>query len=322
MKTIYNFLKSQKTGVITGFTVTGLLIIGSLIMNYFPESYEGLTGEDITFFFKNVKPIHIWFYLMFAGFIMYGISIFFCTLDSLIKKIKARSCKIPLYGASLVHIGFIITLVAHLVGGIGAKSGKPVTVADEWVKSGDFEMRVADFESTSYPNGMPRKIKAHMKIRRDGEEYDEILGYNNPVLLDHGTKEVLLRTYGNVPESVVLNIDGESLDLKPNQVIEINETRVLLANLFLPPKVRLPVVMLVSKGDGDKYNQAYIPIGEENAQMVHGAKVIFEDLNTSTAVVVTVKENPSIPLTIIAIGFFGSGMLLVIFRTAYKMVRI
>jgi hypothetical protein len=39
-------------------------------------------------------------------------------------------------------------------------------------------------------------------------------------------------------------------------------------------------------------------------------------------VVVSVKENPSIPLTLIAIGCFGSGMLLVIFRTAYKMVRV
>jgi hypothetical protein len=53
MKQIYGFLKSQKTGIIVGFTVTGLLIIGSLIMNFFPESYEGLSGEDITFFYNN-----------------------------------------------------------------------------------------------------------------------------------------------------------------------------------------------------------------------------------------------------------------------------
>ena len=65
MKQIYGFLKSQKTGIIIGFTVTGLLIIGSLIMNFFPESYEGLSGEDITFFYNNPAPIHTWFYIMF-----------------------------------------------------------------------------------------------------------------------------------------------------------------------------------------------------------------------------------------------------------------
>jgi hypothetical protein len=49
---------------------------------------------------------------------------------------------------------------------------------------------------------------------------------------------------------------------------------------------------------------------------------MFENLKTTPAVAVSVKKNPSRPLTLIAIGCFGSGMLLVIFRTAYKMVRI
>ena len=184
-------------------------------------------------------------------------------------------------------------------------------------------MKVADFENTSYPNGMPKKINAHMKIRRNGEEFDEILGYNNPILLNQGTKEVLLRTYGNVPNAIVLNIDGKLVDLRANEVIEINESKTLVSDLYLPPRVRLPVVRLISEDkDTKEYNQTYIPIGNQNTQTVNGAEVTFEDLKTSTAVVVSVKENPSIPLTFVAIGCFGSGMLLVIFRTAYKMVRI
>jgi hypothetical protein len=278
MKRVYGFLKSQKTGIIAGFTVTVLLITGSLIMNYFPESYEGLSGEDITFFFENLKPINIWFYLMFAGFIMYGISIFFCTMDSLIRKARSRTRKIPLYGASIVHIGFIITLVAHLIGGIGSKSSIPITVADAWVESGGFEMKVDDFENTSYPNGMPKKIYAYMKIRRNGEEFKETLGYNNPVLLDHGTKEVLLHTYGNVPKSVVLNIGGEARDLKINDVIEINESRVLISDLYLPPQFRIPVVRLIAEDkDTKKHKQIIVPIGNQYTQNVNGADVMFED---------------------------------------------
>ena len=81
MKKIYGFLKSQKTGIIVGFTVTGLLIIGSLIMNYLPEAYEGLSGEDITFFFNNPRAnthlvlynvcclCHVWdmYFLLYTG---------------------------------------------------------------------------------------------------------------------------------------------------------------------------------------------------------------------------------------------------------------
>ncbi len=322
MKKVYGFLKSQKTGIITGFTVTGLLIIGSLIMNYFPESYKGLSGEDITFFFNDPRPIHTWFYIMFVAFAMYGISIFFCTLDSLIKKARSRTRKIPLYGASIVHIGFIITLVAHLIGGIWSESGMPITIADKWVQAGEYELKVTGLESTSYPNGMPRKIKAQMKIRKDGEEFDDTLGYNNPVLLDCGTKEFLLRNYGTMPNGVVLNIGGKTRVFNIKDVIEINGSKVLLANLYLPPQFRIPTIQLITEGKDGKYNKSYVRIGRQNAQNVKGVNMIFEDLKTSPAVAVSVKKNPSIPLTLIAIGCFGSGMLLVIFRTAYKMVRV
>ncbi len=321
MKKVYGFLKSQKTGIIVGFTVTGLLIIGSLIMNYVPKPYEGLSGEDITFFFKNPRPIHTWFYIMFVAFAMYGICIFFCTLDSILRKVKARTGKIPLYGASIVHIGFLITLVAHLIGGIWSESGMPITIADKWVQAGEYELKVTGLETTSYPNGMPRKITAQIAIRKDGKETSATLGYNNPVLLDYGTKEFLLRNYGNI-NAVVLNIGGKTRAFNIKDVFEVNGSKVLLANLYLPPQFPLPVIQLVSEGKDGKYNKTYVRIGRQNAQNIKGVNVIFEDIKSTPAVVVTPKENPSIPLTLIAIVCFGSGMLLVIFRTAYKMVRV
>ncbi|MGR3304344.1 MAG: hypothetical protein ACUZ8I_17845, partial [Candidatus Scalindua sp.] len=229
MKKVYGFLKSQKTGIIVGFTVTGLLIIGSLVMNYVPKPYEGLSGEDITFFFNNPRPIHTWFYIMFVAFAMYGICIFFCTLDSILRKVKARTSKIPLYGASIVHIGFLITLVAHLIGGIWSESGMPITIADKWVQSGEYELKVTGLETTTYPNGMPRKITAQIAIRKDGKETTDTLGYNNPVLLDCGTKQFLLRNYGNMSNAVVLNIGGETRVINIKDVIEINGSKVLLA---------------------------------------------------------------------------------------------
>ena len=291
-------------------------------MNYVPEPYEGLSGEDITFFFNNPRPIHTWFYVMFVAFAMYGICIFFCTLDSILRKVKARTSKIPLYGASIVHVGFLVTLVAHLIGGIWSESGMPITIADEWVQAGEYELKVTGLETTSYPNGMPRKITAQIAIRKDGEEASDTLGFNNPVLLDSGTKLFLLRNYGNMSNGVVLNIGGRTRTFNIKDVIEINGSKVLLANLYLPPQFRIPAIQLITEGKDGKYNKTYVRIGRQNAQNVKGVNMIFEDIKSTPAVAVSVKKNPSIPLTLIAIGCFGSGMLLVIFRTAYKMVRI
>ena len=101
-----------------------------------PRHYAGLSGDDITFFFTEWKPIHVWFYLLFIGCVFYGVNTFLCTLDSIIRKAKGGVKKISLYGASAVHIGFIITLVVHLVGGLCSSSLPPVSVADEWTDLG------------------------------------------------------------------------------------------------------------------------------------------------------------------------------------------
>jgi len=195
---------------------------------------------------------------------------------------------------------------------------------------------------------MPRKITAQMKIRKDGKEYDDTLGYNNPVLLDCGTKQFLLRNYGNMPNAVVLDIGGQPGTFHIKDLVDINGSKVLIANLYMPPQFPMPVLQVVTEGSKGKYDKTYIRYGRQNVQNINGVDVVFEDLKSTPAVVVTTKKNqningvdvvfedlkstpavvvttkknPSIPLTLIAIGCFGSGMLLVIFRTAYKMVRV
>ncbi len=318
MNAIYNFLKSQKLGIIVGFTVTGLLIIGSFIMSYFPRHYAGLSGDDITFFFSEWKPIHAWFYLLFIGCVFYGVNTFLCTLDSVIRKAKGGVKKISLYGASLVHVGFIITLVVHLVGGLCSTSSPPVSVANEWVDVGGTEMKVTDLKTSSYPNGMPKNITVFVSVRKDGVEYSDTLGYNNPVLLQHGVLEVLMRDYGWIASSVILNIDGHPSNVYINEKINTGNAQLYVADLYMPPQYQYPVVKLVVTVKGQGAQQIFLPVGEKNAKVVNGVNIVFEDIKSVPGTLVSVKRNPSIPLTFVAIFFFSAGVLLVIFRTVRK----
>ncbi|MEK7699754.1 MAG: hypothetical protein AAB332_05065 [Planctomycetota bacterium] len=320
MKTIYNLLKSQKLGIIVGFTVTGLLIIGSLIMSFFPRHYAGLSGDDITFFFTEWKPIHAWFYLLFIGCVFYGVNTFLCTLDSIIRKAKGGVKKISLYGASAVHIGFIITLVVHLVGGLCSSSLPPVSVADEWTDLGGVEMKVTDLKTSSYPNGMPKKIHVFVSVRKDGVEFSDTLGYNNPVLLQQGAFEILMRDYGWIASSVVLKIDGLPCNVRIYEKIKANNTQLYVADLYMPPQYQYPVVKLIATAEGRGTQQIFLPIGEKSAKEINGTKIVFEDIKSVPGVLVSVKKNPSIPLTFVAIFFFSAGMLLVIFRTVGKVM--
>lgn len=318
MNAIYHFLKSQKLGIIVGFTVTGLLIIGSLTMSHFPRHYAGLSGDDITFFFTERKPIHAWFYLLFIGCVFYGVNTFLCTLDSVIRKAKGGVKKISLYGATLVHVGFIITLVVHLVGGLCSTSSPPVSVANEWVDVGGAEMKVTDLKTSSYPNGMPKNITVFVSVRKDGVEYSDTLGYNNPVLLQHGVLEVLMRDYGWIASGVILNIDGRPSNVYINEKINTGTMQLYVADLYMPPQYQYPVVKLVATVKGQGAQQVFLPIGEKNAKVVNGVTIVFEDIKSVPGALVGVKRNPGIPLTFVAIFFFSAGVLLVIFRTVRK----
>lgn len=317
MKIIYAIFKSQKLGIITGFTVTGLLILGSLIMNFCPRQYAGLSGEDISFFFTHKRPLHLWFYLLFLACILYGINTFLCTLDSILKKARSGVKKITLYGASVVHIGFVITLLAHLIGGLYSTTEPPVSVAEEWTNLGGFEMKVTDLQTSAYPNGMPKKITASVAVRKDGAEFSDTLGYNNPVLLRHGISAILMQDYGWIASSVVLKVDNHSSRLQVSETFNVNGKEVRIADLYMPPQYRYPVLKLVSAAGN---NPVYLPIGENNAQEIHGAKIIFEDIGSVPGVVVSVKNNPSIPLTFVTIFFFSAGMFLVILRMVFRTV--
>ncbi|GEM_PF-775793 len=322
VKTIYNILKSQKLGILVGFSVTGLLIIGSLIMNYQPQYYEGLSGEDISFFFNHKKPIHAWFYLLFLACVIYGVNAFLCTLDSIIRKVRVGVKKIPLYGASLVHIGFVITLVAHLIGGLYSYTEPPVSIAEEWRDVGGAEMKVTDLKTSSYPNGMPKIIEVSVMVRKDGVEFPDTLGYNNPVLLQNGVLEILLRDYGWIASGVVMKVDDRVCKLKVNDTFSANGNQVRVADLYMPPQYRYPVLKLVSTTENDKITQPiFLPIGEENTKEIHGAKISFEDINSVPGALVSVKNNPSIPLTFVTIFFFSAGMILVVFRVVCRMVN-
>lgn len=314
MKKIYDIFKSQKLGIVIGFTVTGLLIIGSLVMNFQPQQYRGLSGEDISFFFIHRKPIHAWFYLLFIACIIYGVNAFLCTLDSIIRKTKAGVKKISLYGASVVHIGFVITLIAHLIGGLYSTTEPPVSVADEWTDLGGAEMKVTDLKTSSYPNGMPKIIEAFVTVRKDGLEFSDILGYNNPVLLQHGAMEILMQDYGWVASGVVLKVDDRILTLHVNDTFNVNGAQVRVADLYMPPQYRYPVLKLTAKIQNNETQPAFLPIGENNAKELYGSKIIFADINSVAGVLASVKNNPSIPLTFVAIFFFSAGMILVIMR--------
>lgn len=181
-------------------------------------------------------------------------------------------------------------------------------------------MKVTDLQTSSYPNGMPKKITASVAVRKDGIEFSDTLGYNNPVLLQHGISEILMRDYGWIASGVILKVDNRTCNLKISETFNANVTQIRLADLYTPPQYRYPVVKLTYLTEDNKTQQTFLRIGESNAQEINGSKIFFEDINSVPGVLVSVKKNPSIPLTFVVILFFSIGLILVTFRIIYRTV--
>lgn len=315
LQSLYHVLKSKKLGIVAGFTAAGLLIFGSLLINFLPEHYQGLSGEDITFFFKNPSLLNIWFYLLFAGLVVYGLNSFFCTLEAVTTRLRAGVKDPSLYGGSVIHVAFMLTLVAHLVGGLYTTQERPVTIGERPVQYGNVEIRLVDLETTQYPDGMPREVRASLRVKKAGVEESRVLGYNQPLLLDMGAREFLLRDYGSMPQGVVLRVGGKPYNLKVKDSLNVNGYQLQVAGLIMPPAYNMPVARLVAdKGDGVRPEQVFLPLGDTNSQTINGLRVVFEDVKVSKAVVVGLKENPSIPLALGTTLLFCVGVALVVWR--------
>ena len=83
----------------------------------------------------------------------------------------------------------------------------------------------------------------------------------------------------------------------------------------------MPAVGLVANHAGRKPEQFLVPIGEGNSREVNGTRVVFEDLKVSQAVVVDLRENPSVPLALGAVLLFCVGVALVIMRLVYRLAH-
>ncbi|MEE9199925.1 MAG: hypothetical protein V3V45_00600 [Candidatus Brocadiales bacterium] len=318
---LYDTLKSKKLGVQLGFATTALLIFGSLLMNFMPAYYRGLQGEDINFFFEHVSLVNAWFYLMFAGFVLYGINTFCCTLDSVLVKLRAGVKNVTLYGGSVVHVAFMVTLVAHLVGGVYYTPSRMFTITGKPVRCGDAELSVTGIETITFPNGMPKEVRATIHVKRGGEEFERILGYNQPVVFDMGAKEFLLRQYGSKPKSVTLNLNGSTQKLALMEEFSIGESRAIVAGLMLPPRIETPVVAIVANPNREDAQQYFVRMDRTDALLIEGVQVRLEDVEIVNSVVVDLKENPGVPLALSVTALFGVGVVLVIFRLVQKLTH-
>jgi hypothetical protein len=195
------WLRSQGLGLICGFGTVLLLAVGSVVLQATREGASAAVGlDDLRGFFAPPSWVHTWLYLLGAVAGLYALNTLLATWDTVIRKWRAGVRAPSGYAASIIHVGFLVALIGHGLGGFTSADPEPVIVSEGWAEVPGFgEARLLSLEQETMPNGMPKSVQAVLAVRGfDGDVRNEVVGYNEPLSRGFGGQLALLAEVGQV----------------------------------------------------------------------------------------------------------------------------
>lgn len=199
-----HWLRSQGLGFLCGQLTVGLLAVGSVVLVATREGASaGVHLDDLTAFFTQPSWAHAWLYALVAVMCLYALNTALCTVDSVRARLAARTQDPAAWGPIAFHVAFLLTLVAHAVGGVWTVDHQPVVVASAWQNVGQGrDARLLHLESASLANGRPKWVQATLAVRDGaGKVRTEVVGYNQPLSERFGSELLLLEQAGQAPRA-------------------------------------------------------------------------------------------------------------------------
>jgi hypothetical protein len=162
--------------------------------------------DDIRPFFDEPSLWHSWFYALLGVLTLYGVNTAWCTTLSVVRRWRAGQRRPGAYAAALMHVGFLVGLVAHLVGGLGGAERGQVVLDGElrplgpgWTE----QARLAGLEVDHHPDGSPRRVLARVEVVDGDVVRGERIAFNRPLTRGWGAELLLMQDFGTAPAAVL-----------------------------------------------------------------------------------------------------------------------
>lgn len=197
----FAWLRSQGLGLLCGFGTVLLLAIGSVVLQVTRDGASASVGlDDLRGFFTHPSWVHAWLYLLGAVAALYALNTLLATWDTVLRKWRAGVRAPSGYAASILHLGFLVAMAGHALGGFTSEDLPPAIVSEVWAEVPGFgEARLLTLEQEAMPNGMPRSARATLAVRApDGAVRQEIVDYNQPLSSGFGGRLALLAEVGQI----------------------------------------------------------------------------------------------------------------------------
>lgn len=205
-----------------------LLAAGSVVLTVTRDGASAGVGmDDVRAFFQPPAFAHLWFYLLFGVFALYAVNTLLATWRNVSRKWNAGLRAPQFYAAAVIHVSFLVGLLAHLVGGFGGRELGQVTVGPDWTDLGDGrQARAASLAAESHPDGSPKQVWVTLDVREaDGRVAPAVVSYNGPLSSGFGSDLFLLLRAGEVT-AARLRHGASECSLPTNGSCRLGELRI------------------------------------------------------------------------------------------------
>jgi hypothetical protein len=304
------WLRSQGLGLLCGLATVVLLAVGSVVLVSTRDGASASVGlDDLRGFFEPPRLEHLWLYLLFPVAGLYAVNTVLATWDTVLRKWRAGLRAPGAYAPSLIHVGFLLALVAHGVGGfLGAERGA-VLVGPDWQSLPGFgEARLRSLDVDALPGGMPRAAWAHLEVRDgSGGVHAETVGYNVPLSARGGAALALLSDFGQAWIARLVS-RGESCALAEGQSCLLGGASIRLVRLVGGP--RGPAAVIAARGPSGHDETRVLSAGGE-LPLAGGALLELGAVAPEQVVALRVRETPGHPWALAAgvVMALGSALL-------------
>lgn len=281
-------LGSVRASLFLGGATAAMLVLASFFVPN-PRSREALPfNESIRVFFDPVSLDHAWFYALLVVVAAYGVNAVFGTWVHASRRLAAGSVDRRFVGIVLMHVGFVLGLLAHLVAGFGTAVEEQAVIGPTPTTVAGRAARLVEVHEVHHPDGSLRTLQGEVEL--DGERLT--LGFNDPIFLDGLRRWILVTGAAEAPGAPRFSRGGAPVDLAASgwSVVRASEHRSLKAP------------MLLVRRDADGQTE-WLGAGLSTSDGLR-----FEGVETAVALGVVVRRNEGLPWVAVASVVFSAGL--------------
>ncbi|MEE9614335.1 MAG: cytochrome c biogenesis protein ResB [Thermodesulfobacteriota bacterium] len=330
MRRIWNFFTAP------GLTVTLAALIcmdsvwGSLLAMKRPDFFRPLDQALLMPWLlttgKDDPGLSLWIYILVGLTALFALNTVVCTADKLYSIVKQKK-RWQAFFPQIVHVGFLVALLGHLVGSMyGFRSpgnivfeGEPFPVPE----NPGLSVRLDDVDVKVDTRGRMDSMKTTVTLLREGEEFRTgTIELNGPFIYE-GIAFYYL-DHGRMPTGLRLGVDGEVVEAEFGGSFKTGDGERFVFGTLYPDlgftedgrpysrstEYRNPFQVIVSP-EGER---AFMPVSKPGGEVSLGNRTIrLLDYVMGTYAVLTINRDPGIWFIIVGSLILVVGMLLLLF---------